>query len=153
MSNSEQNQRQLDAPALELAARQASLAFERTFSSLDQALMSAIRTSLSLIGFGFAMILFFYQFGTEVGVNLRVPARNFGLSLVAIGVGLVTIALVGHQRGSRKIRMQMDDLHQRHLLLEGGQAPRAPIALIALLLLLSGLLVILGIVVRIGPFG
>ena len=143
----------LKVPAFELASRQASLAFERTLVSLDQSLMSAIRTSLSLIGFGFAMILFFYQFGTEVGVSLRIPARNFGIVLVAIGTALVMIGLIGHQRRFIALRNQMDELHQRKLLFEGCPRSRAPIAGVALLLLLSGILVMLGILVRIGPFG
>jgi len=153
MSALNQNENPLEAPAFELASRQASLAFERTLISLDQALMSAIRTSLSLIGFGFAMFLFFDQAGRDVGVNFRVPARNFGLSLVAMGIGLVTIGLIGHRRRFANLRTQMDDLYRRKLLLEGGPRKRAPIAILAGLLLLSGLLVMLGILVRIGPFG
>ena len=81
-----QNANLLVAPAFELASRQASLAYERTLVSIDQSLMSAIRTSLSLIGFGFAMVLFFNTFGGRIGVDLQVPARNFGLSLVAMGI-------------------------------------------------------------------
>lgn len=153
MSSSNRHEDITDAPAFELASRQASLAFERTLVSVDQALMSAVRTSLSLIGFGFAMFLFFNQVGGEVGVNLRVPARNFGLSLVAIGIGLVTIGLIEHRRRFNDLREQMDDLHRRKLLIAGCTRGRAPIALFAFLLLLSGVLVLLGIVVRIGPFG
>jgi putative membrane protein len=148
-----QKENPFDVPAFELASCQASLAFERTLASLDQSLMAAIRTSLSLIGFGFAMFLFFNQAGGDIGVSLRVPARNFGLSLVAMGIGTITIGLVGHRRRFRDLRAKMDDLHRRNLLLEGCPYRRAPIATLALLLLLSGLLVMLGILVRIGPFG
>ena len=153
MSNSDPSENFTDAPAFELTSRQASLAFERTLVSVDQALMSAIRTSLSLIGFGFAMFLFFNQVGGEVGLNLRVPARNFGLSLVAIGIGLVTTGLLEHRRRFNGLRAQMDDLYRRKLLVEGCSRGRAPIAVFAFLLLLSGVLVMLGILVRIGPFG
>jgi len=153
MSGSHQDKDLLEVPAFELASRQASLAFERTLVSLDQSLMSTIRTSLSLIGFGFAMFLFFNQVGGEVGVNLRIPARNFGLSLVVIGIGLVTTGLIGHRRRYNDLRTQMDDLYRRKLLLEGCPRGRAPIAVFALLLLLSGILVMLGILIRIGPFG
>jgi putative membrane protein len=121
--------------------------------SIDQSLMAVIRTSLSLIGFGFAMVLFFNQVRGEVGVDLHVPARNFGLSLVAMGVALVTIGLVGHRRRFLALRARMDDLHRRNLLLEGCPYKSAPIATLAVLLLLSGLLAMLGILVRIGPFG
>jgi len=46
-----------------------------------------IQVSLSMIGFGFAMVLFFHRLTGEVGVDLRAPARNFGLFLVAFGTG------------------------------------------------------------------
>jgi len=143
----------LKVPAFELASRQASLAFERTLVSLDQGLMSAIRTSLSLIGFGFAIVLFFNEVSGEVGVSLRIPARNFGLAMVAIGIGLVTTGLIGHRRRSSDLRAQMDELYRRKLLKEGCSRGQAPIAVFAMLLLLSGILVMLGILVRIGPFG
>lgn len=153
MDSVDASENPLNAPAFELASCQASLAFERTLVSLDQSLMSAIRTSLSLIGFGFAMVLFFHQVRGEVGVNLQIPARNFGLSLVAMGVGLITIGLIGHRRRFTSLRARMDGLHSRKLLMEGCPYRGSPIAVLAILLLLSGLLVILGILVRVGPFG
>jgi putative membrane protein len=142
-----------ETPALELASCQASLAFERTLISLDQLLMGAVRTSLALITFGFAMVLFFHQLSGEIGVNLRIPARNFGLGLVAIGVGLVLVGLFGHRKRFTKLQHQMDELHRRKLLIEGCPYKRSRIAVVALLLLLAGLLVMLGIIVRIFPFG
>jgi putative membrane protein len=142
-----------DTPALELASCQASLAFERTLISLDQSLMGAVRTSLALITFGFAMVLFFHQLSGAIGVNLRIPARNFGLGLVVIGIGLVLIGLLGHQKRFTELQHKMDELYRRKLLIEGCPYRRSPIAVVALLLLLAGLLVMLGIIVRIGPLG
>jgi uncharacterized membrane protein YidH (DUF202 family) len=57
-----QHERPSDSPTFELASCQASLAFERTLITLDQSLMGAVRTSLALISFGFALVLFFHQF-------------------------------------------------------------------------------------------
>ena len=142
----------LAVPTFELASRQASLAFERTLVSLDQFLMSSIRTSLSLIGFGFAMFLFFNQAGVEAGVDLRVPARNFGLSLVALGVGLLATGLVVHRTRYRALRRQINDMHRRRLLAEDCPRKQAPVAILALILLIAGLLVMAGILIRIGPF-
>ena len=98
MGSLDQDEDHFDSPALELASCQASLAFERTLISLDQSLMGAIRTSLALITFVFAVVLFFHQVGGEIGVKLRIPARNFGLSLVTMGTGLVLVGLLGHRR-------------------------------------------------------
>jgi len=143
----------INVPAFELASCQASLAFERTLVSLDQSLMSAIRTSLSLIGFGFVMVVFINQVSGEVGVNLRIPARNFGFSLVAMGVGLISIGLVGHRRRFTALKVRMDRLYERKLLLERCPYRSAPVAVLATLLLLCGILVMLAILVRVGPFG
>jgi putative membrane protein len=153
MGSVDTSENPLNVPTFELASWQASLAFERTLVSLDQSLMAAIRTSLSLIGFGFAMVLFFHQVGGEVGVNLQVPARNFGFSLVAMGVGLITIGLVGHRRRFTSLRTTMDNLYRRKRLPEPCPYTGSPIAVLAVLMLLSGLLVMLGILVRVGPFG
>ena len=153
MGSANTSENPFDVPTFELASCQASLAFERTLVSLDQSLMGAIRTSLALITFGFGLVLFFHQLSGETGVNLRIPARNFGLSLVAMGIGLVTIGLVGHRRRFASLKAKMDDLYRRQLLLEGCPYRRSPIAVLALLLLLSGILVMLGILIRVGPFG
>ena len=142
-----------ESPALELASCQASLAFERTLISLDQSLMGAIRTSLALITFGFAMVLFFVQASGEIGVDLLTPARNFGLSLVAMGIGFVIVGLLGHRRRFTELCGKMNELKRRNLLSEGCPYRRSPVAALGLLLLLAGLLVMLGILVRMGPFG
>jgi putative membrane protein len=139
-------------PAFELASRQASLAFERTIVTIDQGLMSAVRTSLSLIGFGFAAVLFFHQAGAETGIDLKVPARNFGLSLVAMGIMLVSLGLIEHRSRLNKLKRQTAELHQRRLLLEHSPRRHAPVAYVAIILLISGILVIVGTLGRIGPF-
>jgi putative membrane protein len=153
MGDLEQQDNPLDSPALELASCQASLAFERTLISIDQYLMGAIRTSLALITFGFALVLFFHQVSGEVGVNLRVPARNFGLSLVAMGIGLIVVGLHGHRKRLGELCDKMDQLHGKKLLSEGSPGRRSPVSILALLLLLAGLIVMVGILVRMGPFG
>jgi putative membrane protein len=153
MGSLDNHESPFDSPALELASCQASLAFERTLISLDQSLMGAIRTSLTLITFGFALVLFFHQVSGETGVDLRVPARNFGLGLVAIGIGLVAVGLFGHQKRFTELQHKMDDLNRRKLLIEGCPYRRSPIAVVALLLLFAGILIMLGILVRIGPLG
>lgn len=114
--------------------------------------MGTVRTSLALITFGFAMVLFFHRISDEIGVNLRIPARNFGLGLVAMGIGLVTIGLLGHRKRFTELRLKMDELYRRKMLMDGCPYGRSPIAVVALLLLLSGLLVMFGILVRMGPF-
>jgi putative membrane protein len=147
-----QQKNPFDSPTFELASRQASLAFERTLITLDQSLMGAVRTSLALITFGFALVLFFHQISGDVGVNLRVPARNFGLSLLAMGTGLVTAGLLGHRKRFNDLKFQMDELHQKKLLIERCPYRRSAIAIFAILLLFVGLLLIVAVLIRIDPF-
>jgi putative membrane protein len=153
MASPDQEKSIVDSPALELASNQAALAFERTLMSADRTLMGAIQTSLALIGFGFAMVLFFHQVSSQIGVNLRTPARNFGIFLVSSGIALITIGLIDHRRHLAGLRTLSSELQRKNLLVQGMTPRRSYTAILALLLLMAGLLVIMGILVRIGPFG
>lgn len=153
MASLHQHKSRSDSPTFELASCQASLAFERTLITLDQSLMGAVRTSLALISFGFALVLFFHHVSEVMGTDLRVPARNFGLSLLLMGTALVTAGLLGHRKRYKDLRSRMDELYRRDLLLEGCPYRHSPIAIFALLLLFAALLTMLGILIRIGPFG
>jgi inner membrane protein YidH len=153
MGSPHQSESPFDSPNFELASCQASLAFERTLITLDQSLMGAVRTSLALISFGFAMVLFFHQFGAKMGVDLSVPARNFGLILLAMGTGLLTVALLGHRKRFADLSSQMDGLHRRKLLVQGCPYRRSAIAFFAVLLLVAGILLMIGVLIRVEPLG
>ena len=61
--------------------------------SADRTLMSVIRTSLSLIGFGFTIAQVFEKLrdaGTLTSAN---APRNFGLALVFLGVALLVMGI------------------------------------------------------------
>lgn len=62
----------------------------RTVLALQRTLMAAVRTSVSLIGFGFTVAQFFQRLQGQVPEGLQVmnPAmpRNVGLVLIAAGV-------------------------------------------------------------------
>jgi putative membrane protein len=65
----------------------------RTRLSVERTLMSWIRTSVSLIGFGFTIVQFFERLsamqGVDVALRPQVP-RYLGLALIAAGVlGLI----------------------------------------------------------------
>ena len=151
MVDNPQDENRFSSPTFELASRQASLAFERTLITLDQSLMGAVRTSLALISFGFALVIFFRQLSGENGVSLQAPARNLGLSLLAMGTGLVAIGLFGHRKRFNNLKSQMDDLHRRKLLVEGCPYRHSATAIFALLLLLAGLLAMVGAFIRVLP--
>jgi putative membrane protein len=113
--------------------------------------MGTVRTSLALISFGFAVVLFFNQLGGEIGVNLQTPARNFGLGLLSIGTGLVTVGLLGHRKRFENLRSKMNELHRRKLLAECCPYRLSSTAIFALLLLLTGLLAMAAVFTRILP--
>ena len=73
----------------EMSSRRTGMSFQRTRMSADRTLMSVIRTSLSLISFGFTIAKAFEKLRESGTVNSEGPARNFGVTLVALGIGLI----------------------------------------------------------------
>src|ERR1700752_1778701 len=63
--------------------------WSRTRLSLERTLMSWVRTSVALIGFGFTIVQFFEHLptiaGVAAGVRSQAP-RDLGLALIAAGV-------------------------------------------------------------------
>jgi putative membrane protein len=76
-----------------------------TVLSLQRTLMSAARTAVSLIGFGFTVAQFFEKVQGDVPEHLRLlrqeSPRNFGLAL--IGAGVISLAVYTWQY-SRAVR-------------------------------------------------
>jgi len=73
------------------------LAAERTF-------LAWIRTSISLIGFGFTIVQFFQHLQTlePAATRLRPGApRDLGLALIASGLGCLVIATLQYRNGLR----------------------------------------------------
>ena len=70
-------------------------AWMRTMLALQRTLMAAVRTSVSLIGFGFTVAQFFDKIRDQLPGNMRDltadTARNLGL--VLIGAGVVSLGM------------------------------------------------------------
>lgn len=142
-------------PGTELASNRTALAFERTRIASDRTLMALIRTSLSLISFGFTIFTFVGRLAEDLGspaVTLA-SARNFGLALVLLGVGLLIAGLFTHYEFLTNLRGRRSRLHDLKLLRTGPQYRTSLTTVLALLLLLVGLLAVLGMIARTGPFG
>ncbi|MBB4005650.1 DUF202 domain-containing protein [Aurantimonas endophytica] len=58
--------------------------------SADRILMSVIRTSLSLIGFGFTIFQLFQKLRDMCPLAHAEAPRNFGICLVALGIAMLT---------------------------------------------------------------
>ena len=72
--------------------------------------MSVIRTSLSLISFGFTIYQFFQHLKDANILTGSHAARNFGATLVWLGVAMIAIGILFHLQfmwGLRRTRREM----------------------------------------------
>jgi putative membrane protein len=136
----------------ELASRRTGMSFQRTRMSADRTLMSVIRTSLSLIGFGFTIFQFFRKL--QLANELRPDsgtARNFGFSLVALGVVMLVIGIWYHIRFMLGLRNRRREMTSARLIHAQSEYPISLTLIVAVLLLLIGLVAVVGMVFDVGP--
>jgi putative membrane protein len=141
--------------SFELSSRRTGLSFQRTRMSADRTLMSVIRTSFALIGFGFTIYQFFRYLREAAGVTQIVPvyaARNFGLALVSLGVLMLVLGILYHIRFMSELRVERHHMIEQRLVHGELSYPVSMTLIIAVLLLLLGLVAILSILTRMGPF-
>jgi putative membrane protein len=121
--------------------------------SSDRTLMSVVRTSLSLIGFGFTIFQFFHTLNTDYlaqGLPPRAP-RLFGGALVALGIMLLVLGILEHLRETRSRRARRTRLYQAGLVRHVEPVKPSYVLVVAILLLLVGVLSFLSIAFRAGP--
>lgn len=130
------------------------MSFERTRASFDRTLMSVLRTSLSLIGFGFTLCQVFHSIVNKMpGVLPTHAPRNFGLSLIGLGVLLLVLALFHHMATIRALHARRARLQKLGLVRQVEPIGPSTITMIAVLLLLVGLLAFASIIFRNNLFG
>jgi putative membrane protein len=156
ISNDDERRMLADSPGTELASNRTALSFQRTRMSADRTLMAIVRTSLSLIGFGFTIFQIFRKALKTAALSDIIDEnapRNFGLSLIFIGVGLLAAGIVNHYLTMRDLSRRRDRLFGMAIMRHGSTYRTSPTAVAAIMLLLVGLLAIFGIMLRAGPFG
>lgn len=136
----------------ELSARRTGLSFQRTRMSADRTLMSVMRTSLSLIGFGFTIFQFFEKLKSQLVISHDKAPRNFGLSLVFLGVGLLIVGIVYHVQFMLGLRNERKELTAAGLIHGESGFPVSFILIISLLLLILGGVAIVSMAFHVGPF-
>ena len=137
----------------ELAGRRTGMAFQRTRMSADRTLMSVIRTSLSLIGFGFTIFQFFEKLKEAGTVTHPGAPRNFGLSLVFLGVAMLIVGIVFHILFMLGLRAQRHEMAEAGLIHAQSMFPTSYTLIVAVLLLAVGVMAIISMTFDVWPFG
>lgn len=137
----------------ELSMRRTGMSFQRTRLSADRTLMSVIRTSLSLISFGFTIFQFFQKLRESNVLASAEAARNFGTTLVVLGVFMLLIGIAYHVMFMHGLRLERSQMKQVGLVHAESRFPVSFTLLTAIALLVIGVFAIVSMVFRVGPFG
>jgi putative membrane protein len=113
------------------------MAVDRTWLAHERTLMAWVRTSTSMISFGFTIYKFF-EFEANKTTAARtglLSPRDFAMVMVSIGLLSLLGATLGHRRGVRALRTQL-------------QGRRSLAELVAFIVALFGILILLAAVFR-----
>jgi uncharacterized membrane protein YidH (DUF202 family) len=136
----------LSSNRTELSMRRTGMSIQRTRMSADRTLMSVIRTSLSLIGFGFTVHEVFRKAVQTGAIPSAESARNFGLSLLVLGVVLLVGGIVRHLQFALELRRRRSLMIVDKLIHGESEYPVSMTLVTAVLLLLVGLIAVAGVV-------
>jgi putative membrane protein len=142
-----------DQISVELSARRTGMSFQRTRMSADRTLMSVIRTSLSLISFGFTIYQVFEKLRDAGTLAHAAAPRNFGVTLVALGIAMLVIGIVYHLQFMMGLRHEREEMRQAGLIHAQSKFPPSMTLITAVLLLIVGIVAIVSMVFQVGPFG
>ena len=140
-----------DRISVELSSRRTGMSFQRTRMSADRTLMSVIRTSLSLIGFGFTIFQVFQKLHDAGAIKTARTPRNFGESLVYLGIAMLVVGIGYHIAFMSGLRRQRDMLKRSGLIHAESHFPLSLTLMVALLLLAIGVTAIVAMVGGVGP--
>jgi putative membrane protein len=118
---------------------------ERALIDAERIMMQTVQTSLSLIGFGFTITEFFSGKGLGVGAVPR--ARVVGEALLVLGLLLLAMGLWTHTRYRQRVVRQIRRTGARSTAF-GLRLRDTPTFIIAVLLLILGSLIFLGVLLR-----
>lgn len=118
------------------------LAFERSRLASERTLMAWIRTSLSMISFGFSIYKFFQYLGESASaIGPRQGPLNLGRAMVVLGVLLLVPAIIQHWQFLRRLSERSHRTFPPSLAL-----------ITAGLIQLIGIFALLSLFLRLGPF-
>ena len=123
-------------PPLDVSTR---LAYSRTFLAHERTLMAWVRTSSSLITFGFSIYKFFQLeqgVGKQFGTAQVVGPRQFAIILIVIGIVALLLSTVQHRRQMQILKREYENV------------PASAAGLVAGLISILGVLAILVVIFR-----
>ena len=137
--------------SVELSSRRTGMSFQRTRMSADRTLMSVIRTSLSLIGFGFTIFQIFQKL-RDAGILKSAHApRNFGETLVWLGIGMLVVGIGYHVSFMVGLRREREALKEAGLIHAQSQYPLSLTLMVAVVLLIIGIFAVVAMATGSGP--
>jgi putative membrane protein len=136
----------------ELAMRRTGMAFQRTRMAADRTLMAVIRTALSLISFGFTIFTFFNKLKDTGVLKGAAPARNFGESLVLLGIGILILGIIYHVMFMLGLRRMRTSMKVQGLVHAESGFPASLVLIVAVILLLIGVAAAFSMIGHVGPF-
>ena len=142
-----------DNISVELSERRTGMSFQRTRMSADRTLMSVIRTSLSLISFGFTIFQVFEKLRDHNVIAHAASGRNFGVTLVGLGILMLIGGLVYHVQFMVHLREERAAMAADGLIHAQSGFPVSLTLITAAILLFIGVAAIVSMVFEVGPFG
>lgn len=130
----------------ELSMRRTGMSIQRTRLSADRTLMSIMRTSLSLIAFGFTLYEAFKKALDAGAIHSVQSPRNFGLSLIVLGILLLIGGIARHVQFAVELRGRRGEMIEDELIHGDSAYPYSVTFFGSVVLLLIGLLAVASIV-------
>lgn len=137
----------------EMSSRRTGMSFQRSRMSAERTLMSVIRTSMALISFGFTIYQFLgHMAQAKLVTGMPHAARNFGLALVWLGVGMTVVGIFYHVQFMLGLRRERQDMCAGGLVHAESGFPVSFTLLVAVLLLALGMSALTSLTFHVGPF-
>jgi len=115
--------------------------------------MSVIRTSLSLIGFGFTIYQIFEKLLQAQVLRSSEAPRRFGEALVFLGIAMLVLGIGYHIAFMIELRRQREQLKRDGLVHAESGFPASLTLIVAIALLAIGVFAGMSITFDVGPFG
>ena len=143
----------LSTDRTDMSMRRTGMSFQRTRMSAERTLMSVIRTSLSLISFGFTIFQVFQKLHDSKVIDIGTgSARNFGVTLVGLGILMLAIGIIYHLQFMIGLREERHAMAAEGLIHAESRFPPSFTLVTAFVLLFIGVTAIVSMVFDMGPF-